>query len=299
MKYILLMLACSIFVTTQAQTFKKQFGDAFSKKDTALQRQVLEKWEKENNNDAELYTAYYNYYVSKSKNSFIALGANPQGEKYYELTNTDTSKKEKIFLYENKTYNSEMLIQAFKYINTGIEKFPTRLDMRFGKIYLLGQIENYALFTQDIIETIHYSDKIKNNWIWTDNKPVEDPKKFMLGGIQEYILQLYDTENDSLLTNMKIISETVLMYYPDNVESLSDLSIVYLLQNNYDAALVELLKAEKISPKDAIVLNNIAHAYKLKGDKSNSIKYYEMVVKYGDEDSKHYAQDQIKQLKKK
>jgi tetratricopeptide (TPR) repeat protein len=299
MKHITVMLAFCIFTQVQAQTFKKQFSDAFAKKDTALQRQILEKWGKENNNDAELYTAYFNYYVSKSKSNILTLGSNPKGDEWFELTNTDTLKKEKIFLYENKTYNSELLVEAFNYINTGIQKFPARLDMRFGKIYLLGQIENYELFTNDIIEIIHYSDKIKNNWTWTDNKPLEDPQKYMLGGIQEYILQLYDTENDSLLNNMKIISETVLRYYPDNIESLSDLSIVYLLQGNYDAALTVLLKAEKINPKDAIVLNNIAQAYKLKGDKNNAIKYYELVIKYGDNDSKDFAHNQIKQLKKK
>ena len=72
-----------------------------------------------------------------------------------------------------------------------------------------------------------------------------------------------------------------------------------MLQKQYDKALEPLLKAEKLNPKDYIVLNNIAQAYKLKGDTKNAIKYYELTIKYGDEQAKKYAQGQIDELKKK
>jgi len=300
MKYIAILFSAVLFVTNlEAQTFKQQFNENFSKKDTAAQRRVLENWEKTDNNDAELYTAYFNYYVNKSRKNVLTLGSNPGSKESFQLVSKDTSSKEEIFLYEDMFYDPELLRKGFDYINVGIQKFPARLDMRFGKIHMLGKIENYEPFTNNIIETIHYSAKINNQWTWTDNKNVEDPKNFMLGSIQGYILQLYDTEDDSLLDNMKRISEVVLIYYPDNIESLSDLSIVYLLQKDYDKALEVLLKAEKINPKDTIILNNIAQAYKLKGDKKNSIKYYEAVMKYGDEEAKKFSQDQINKLKNK
>lgn len=299
MKNILSLFILIVFYQSQAQTYKEQFLDAFSKKDTAAQKGILEKWEKENSNDAELYTSYFNYYIIKSKTDLVILGSNPKGKEGLQLISEDTARKEEIFLYGDVSYDPELLGKAFDYINKGIEKFPSRLDMRFGKIYMLGKIENYEPFTNEIIETVHYSDKIKNAWTWTDNKPKKDPKNSMLESVQAYIVQLYNTEDDSLLNNMKRIAETVLLYYPDNVECLSDVSIVYLLQNDYDHALENLLKAEKIKPTDTIILNNIAQAYKLKGDKSNSIKYYELAMKYGDKETKAYCKDQIKALKQK
>jgi hypothetical protein len=45
------------------------------------------------------------------------------------------------------------------------------------------------------------------------------------------------------------------------------------------------------------VLNNIAQGYKLKGDKANAIKYYELTEKYGDERAKEDAKRNIKELK--
>jgi len=192
-----------------------------------------------------------------------------------------------------------VLNKGFEYINKGIEKSPSRLDMRFAKIYIYGELEDYETFTTEIIKTIDYSVINSNQWTWTDNKPVDNPKNFLLGAIQTYVFQLYDTGEDALLNNMKKISEAVLKHYPDHVESLSNVSVVYLLKKEYDKALEPLLKAEKLDPKDYVVLGNIAQAYKLKGDKVNAIKYYELSLKHGDEEAKEYAKKQIEELKKK
>jgi tetratricopeptide (TPR) repeat protein len=191
------------------------------------------------------------------------------------------------------------LKKGFDYIDKGLSKYPNRLDMRFGKIYLLGQIENYEKFTAEIINTIDYSHVNKNKWTWADNKPLGDPENFMLSSIQDYQLQLYNTENDNLIENMKRIAEAVLKYYPEHIESLSNISIVFMLQKQYDKALDTLLKAEKLNPKDCIVLNNIAQTYKLKGDTINAIKYYKLTIQYGDDQAKNYANGQIEELLKK
>lgn len=288
-----------IYNHTTGQNFKKQFNDLVSKKDNIGQLELIQKWEKADSNDAELFVAYFNYYVRKSRNETIGIGQDPKGEYDLQIMDQDTNKKEPIgFIYSDIYYNPEFLSKGFDWINKGIIKYPNRLDMRFGKIYLLGLIEDYELFTMEIIQTIEYSTINKNIWTWTDNKPVDNPKNFMLSSIQDYQVQLYDTQNDSLLSNMKRIAETILKYYPDHIESLSNLSIVLMFQKLYDEALEVLLKAENLNPEDYIVLNNIAQAYKLKGDKKNAIKYYKLTIKYGNEQAKQYSEDQIKMLEK-
>jgi tetratricopeptide (TPR) repeat protein len=297
---ILIFSLTLIFNQATGQTFKQQFNDLVSKNDTVGQKQLLEKWEKTDNNDPELFVAYFNYYVIKSKNEIITLGQNPKGKDVLQIMDQDTTKKEPIgFIFGDTYYNPDLLSKGFDWINKGIEKHPNRLDMKFGKIYMFGQIEDYENFTKEIIKTIDYSAINKNKWTWADSKPLDDPKEFMLSSIQNYQIQLYNTENDDLLDYMKRIAETVLKYYPDHIESLSNLSIVFMLQKQYDKALEPLLKAEKLNPKDYIVLSNIAQAYKLKGDTKNAIKYYELTIKHGDEQAKKYAQGQIDELKKK
>ncbi len=282
------------------QTFKQQFNNLVTEKDTVGQQQLLEKWEKSDSNDPELFVAYFNYYVNKSKKEIITLGQNPKGKDVLQIMDQDTTKKEPVaFMYGDTYYEPSLLSKGFDWISKGIKKHPNRLDMRFGNIYMFGQLEDYEKFTTEIIKTIDYSNENKNKWTWADSKLLDDPKEFMLSSIQNYQLQLYNTENDNLLDNMKRIAETVLKYYPDHVESLSNISIVFMIQKQYDKALEPLLKAEKLNPKDYIVLSNIAQAYKLKGDNKNAIKYYELTLKHGDEQAKKYAQGQIDELKNK
>src|SRR5690606_13506908 len=148
-------------------------------------------------------------------------------------------------------------------------------------------------FTTEIIKTIAYSANNNNDWTWTNHKPYDGGEKEFLLDIQNYQLQLYNTGNDDLLVNMREIANKVLEYYPNHIESLSNLSITYLLTGEYDKGLEPLLRAEKMNPNDFIVLGNIAQAYKLKGDKKKAIEYYEKTVEYGDERAKDYANQQI------
>lgn len=98
--------------------------------------------------------------------------------------------------------------------------------------------------------------------------------------------------------NMRTIAQEVLKYYPNHVESLSNLSITYLLTKDYDKGLEALLKAETIKPKDGIVLSNIAQAYKLKGDIQNARSYYEKMLLLEDPQAVAFAKQQMSQLNK-
>ena len=70
-------------------------------------------------------------------------------------------------------YLDEDINNAISVIDEGINKFPNRLDMRFGKIYALGQLENWELFTEEVIRTVKYSKINNNKWTWTNNQPKE------------------------------------------------------------------------------------------------------------------------------
>ncbi len=289
-----------LFNKVSGQTFKQQFSDLVSKNDTLGQQQLLDKWNKKDSNDPELYVAYFNYFVKKSRKEIIRLDNNSNGKEGFQIMDKDSSKIEPVgFMSVDSYYNIEVLKEAFDQIDKGIKTHPNRLDMRFGKIYILGQTENYENFTSEIIKTIDNSALNKNLWTWAENKPVDSPKDFMLSSIQDYQVQLYNTGNDSFLDNMKRIAEAVLKQYPDHIESLSNLSIVFMLKKQYDKALEPLLEAQKLDPKDVIVLGNIAQAYKLKGDKTNAIKYYKLTNKYGDDQEKKYSKAQLIELKKK
>lgn len=295
-RIFLAFVLISLANLAHGQTYREKFRLLSEKTDTAKIKSLLVEWERSEPNDPELYTSAINFYFSNSKQAEVSLDRKRTGNGSFQLN--DSTGKVAGYLNSNPAYRSDQLAMGFKYINKGIEKFPKRLDMRFGKCYVLEQIADYELFTTEVIRTIEYSRIIKNDWFWTNNKKLENAEHFMLKSIQTYLKELYDTENDNLLENMKRIGAVTIKYYPNNVEILSTTAVANTLTKNYDIALVYLKQAEKINPKDFIVLNNIAGDYKLKGDKANAIKYYVLTEKYGDEEAKEAARRNIKELKK-
>ncbi|MBO9151607.1 tetratricopeptide repeat protein [Chitinophaga sp. GCM10012297] len=295
-KITTLVILSLLSAHSYGQSNYQQFTSLFKKKDTAALKTLLANWERTAPNDPELYTSAFNFYFSGSRREMLSLQKNAPKEEGLRVT--DNSGKTVAFLTSGADYDADKLARAFGYINTGIAKFPDRLDMRFGKCFVFGQIADYENFTKEIIATVDRSVVNKNNWRWTENKPPDQPEELLLSSIQSYLAQLYNTENDDLLDNMIRIGEATLKHYPGNVEILTTTSTAFLLKKNYDKALGYLQRAEKLNPKDGIVLNNIAHCYKLKGDKTNALKYYELTEKYSDEEGKAMARENIKQLKK-
>ena len=278
-----------------SQDYQSEFQKYCETNDTINQLKTLKKWQSENPKDAELYTSYFNYHFMKSRQEVIALTADqPNGK---SLILKDSLNQNVGFLGSQIHYNKAELKKGLEKIDEGIKLYPNRLDMRFGKIYVFGQIPDWENFTSEILKTIEYSVKNKNNWTWTNNEKFDGNEKEFLLSIQDYQYQLYNTGEDSLLKNMREIAMKVLEYYQNHVESLSNLSVTYLLTGEYDKGIEPLLRAEKINPKDYIVLGNIAQGYKLKGDKKKAIEYYEKTAELGDEKAKEFAKQQIAELK--
>lgn len=297
MKYLLSFLIITGFsIGTFAQDFKSDFDRYCQKGDTAKQIETLKKWELIDSKNPELLTSFFNYYFLKSKQEVISLTTEePKGEK---LSFQDSTGKTAGYFGSDIYFNPKTLKKGLDKIDEGIKLYPNRLDMRFGKIYALGKSEDWNSFTDEIVKTIQYSSRNDNQWTWTNNEKKENGKNFFLSTLQDYQLDLYNTGNDNLLVHMRTIAQEILKYYPNHIESLSNLSITYLLTGEYDKGIAPLLIAEKLDQKDVIVLSNIAQGYKLKGDTTTAIEYYKKVIKYGDERSISFAKQQIEELKK-
>lgn len=288
-----------VFISLNAaysQSNYDKFKALFKEKDTLQIPPLLEQWEKASPDDAEFYACAFNYYFYKSKTEVIALEPFPRGNNAFELT--DSTGKVAGFMNTVITYNNPLLNQALGYADKGIARFPDRLDLRFGKCYVLRVTGRYDDFESNVIQTIDYSVKNKNNWQWTLNEKKEDGEKFFVSSVYDYMVQLYNQQDDSLLKYMISIGKATLKHYPDHIETLSATATALTLTQKYDQALVYLKHAETLNALDYIVLNNIANTYKLKGDKQNAIAYYEKVLKCGDSGAKIMAQQQIDLLRK-
>ena len=295
-RYLLLFaLLISTALHSTAQDFKTQYSELNEKNDTIGEVALLKKWEAAKPTDPHLFIAYFNFYVNKSRDEYISIQKKQKEETDFQIS--DSTGKTVGYLGSTVRYNPVYLSKGFSYIDKAIQLYPDRLDLRFGKIYMLGECENYDEFTTQIVAAIEHGVKIKSRWHWLDDSVLQDGKTYFLTAIQDYIGTLYNA-GDGHFTSIRSIAETVLKYYPDNVENLSNIAITYLVNSEYDKALVYLTKAEKIAPNDPIVLNNIAEAYKRKKDNVNATIYYNKVIKVGNEEEIKDAKEKLEDLKK-
>ncbi len=275
-----------ITITSSAQDYSERFASAFQSGDSAATVQVLGDWKKVKPNDPERYVALYNYYVNKALREVIALQPNASDSK--ALTLKDSTGKEVAYLGGQTVTDPVYLKKALACIDEAIVKFPRRLDMRFGKCYLLEKTGNYASLSANLVNAINYGSKVKYKWQWKNGEALEDPTQFMLSTIQTYLEHTFNSGEENI-KYIKPVAQTALKYFPDHVESLSNLAVTYMIGKDYKNALPYLLHAEKISKNDYVVLNNIAYCYFMMDDKPNAIKYYRLVYQYGDEGSKNKA----------
>lgn len=294
MKYNLSILFILIANWSFSQDLHNQFLAACETSDTIKQLEILELWEKEAPTDPEYYTSRFNYHFAKSQKEVLEIrNDEPNGD---ALIINDSLGNNAGFIGSKIIYGSDEINKSFNFIDKGLQENPNRLDMRFGKIYVLGELEDWDSFTEEIIATIDYSTKKSSPWLWTYNEKQDGDNEFMLSAIQGYQLQLYNTQNDSLLLNMRSIANTILEIYPEHIESLSNLSITYTLLGELDKALKPLLKAETINPDDYIVIANIANTYKELNNKEKSIEYYKKLTKFEVDGVAEFAKQQIELL---
>lgn len=279
-----------------AQNFYPKFKKHLQTGDTLQQRKTLEQWKAIGENDPEYYVCSFNYFFFKSQKEQISFDADPKGEHTFSVTD---SSGQRAFLNSQLIYKQSLLDKALEAINTGIKKFPNRLDLRFGKIYALGMAKNYDEFTKEVIASIVYSEQIKNKWLWTLNEKKPEAEKFFHQNVFAYMTQLYNTMDDDLIPNIQQIALKHIQYYPKQLEVLSMLAVTYTLQEDYTNSVKHFLQALEINPKDHIVLSNIAQSYKRQGDKPNALKYYKLAIKHGDQQTRELAKQEMKSLKKK
>lgn len=292
---ILGIVSVLFFPLVNAQDYQSSFIQAFENQDSSEMRRVLKEWESADPTNAELFTSYFNYYVIQSMDEIVVLETEaPSGE---ALVLTDSSGSTAGYMSSEIVYHADTINLAFDKIDQGISLYPDRLDMRFGKIYILGQMENWQVFTEEIIRTIDYSSQNDNQWTWTNNEKGEDGKDFFLSSLQDYQMDLFNTEDPTQFENIRVIARTILKYYPDHLISWSNIGVTYLFSEDYEKAIYPLEKAVELDSNDVIVLGNLAFLYRKQGEIEKSIEYYEKVSKIGNKEDAEFAIEQIKQMK--
>ena len=242
------MMFCSY---TYGQSFKRDFLAALNARNMNKAEEVLKAWDLADSNDAELYISYFNFYTVKSQNTSIISTTG------YDMNNSQ---------------------KALDFITEGIDRFPSRIDMRFAKITMLGKLKKFPNYTDEVIKLIQYAKKTDNNWKGVNFKLIGKPVEIFFDAVQEFQEMLFAEKNPALYKDIIKISNEMLKSYPKHVQSWLNISTIYIEQKEYDKSLEALMKAKESDPKNAVLLFNIADVYNIKGDKVNAKMHYDLTI---------------------
>ena len=201
------------------------------------------------------------------------------------------------FLSEAVRYDTALVRRGIAYIDRGIEAYPLRLDMRFGKIHALGEIGDYGRYVDAIVDAVALADNACR-WLWSDDRPLEDGREFV-SAVQDYVNRLYELGTDEGLDGMDRIASTVLGIYPDHVESLDNAAIVRIVRGRYDEAKPLLMRAERLAPRDIAILANLAELHVRQGDRPAAATYYRRMADCAEGSDRDYALRRLRELEEK
>lgn len=293
--FTLATAACAVLAAT-AQDFQERSKALLAARDFYMHEVLLGEWEMADSSDAELHVAAFNHWVNRARQQVVRLDTKPTGDHYLMLTEPDGDGSPVGFLGDGVYYEPTLLAKGFAAVERGIVQHPQRLDLRFGRIHMLGESEDWEGYTDAVIATIAHGEATGHAWTWTAHEPVEDAREFCYNNVQAYVYRLFSADDDDLLPLMARIAETVLTHRPDHVESLSTLASVHIMQNRLEEGVALLLKAERLAPEDAIVLGNIAEAYARLGEKKKALTYFRRVEKVGGPQLQDHARRRIAEL---
>jgi len=248
---LLLIISCLFCLNVNAQSHKADFIKALNANNMTKAEEILKAWDFANSNDPELYIAYFNFYSIKSQDSG-QLSATGYDVKYSK--------------------------QALDFITEGIERFPTRFDMRIAKLALLRILKNYPAYVEEVLNMIRYSKRIENNWKREEYMILDKADNMFYDAVFDSQVFLYSKRDPNLYPYIIRISEEMLKYYPQHIQSVLSVSTVFIAQKEYDKSVDILTKALVIEPENAIVMFHLANVYNQKGDKVKAKKYYELMI---------------------
>lgn len=268
----LLLVVCLLIssATYGQSSYNEAFRKALDANDLEAAEKIIYAWDFADANDPELYVGYFNFYTIKS------LHAGGGG------------------------YEKENAQKALEFITLGIERFPTRFDMRVAKIYMLNGLKDFNAFTDEVIKLIDYSAEIANDWKGEGFRLIEEPVEMFYGAVMDFQEKLYKENTMTCYDKMLRISEKMLKHYPRHTQSMLNMSTAYVLLKDYNKSIETLLKAVEIEPKNAIYLYNLAYVYQMKGELSQAKKYYAQTVANAgekEEKLKESAKKRLNELK--
>lgn len=253
----------------------------------------LVNWMNETPNDPEVYVGYFNYYLELGREFVTGTYRFPPANGRYLAMTKEDDDEIVGYMYDQIVYDNEYFARAVGIINDGIERFPNRLDMRFGIIHTLQQIGDYEQQADYLQATLRHSKENENLWMWTKNEPTPGTEDFFLSVILDYYSVWFDVSSPTSLQALLDTSRLQIELYPSNVYGYNQVALYYSNSEDHEEAAHYLSIAHELDPTDYIIVNNLAMAEMASLNFERSLELFISLRDFQNEINQEYVEERI------
>lgn len=259
----------------------------------------LSNWEKSKPNDPEMFIGFFNYYINMARKENIVFGGQNPPKNETMMIISDPKTGEKVgYMYGEVSYDKNYSEKALQIINKGLNLYPNRLDMHFGKTRLLAELKAYEEQRDYLLKVFAIGKQNHNKWQWSDSKSLDKSEQVFIDSIHDYISEWLNSENKKAFECIKPISESLIASFPKSVIGYNDCGLYYAISGDLENAEAKFLAGYNVDQKDEIIIGNLAYLYESKNDIVNAKKYYTLLSKSTNKDSSDFAKKKLSELGK-
>jgi len=283
MKKALFFILFITSITSFGQDYNLIIGDLIRENRYDKIPSVLNKWQKSEPDNSDMYIAFYNYYINKTESKLIRISSKDM----------NLNSGSPIVVYYNNfihQIDSNNLAIANKYLNEGITKNPKRLDMYWLKISQLIDIGNIEGFFSEIYKLLDLNNDKKWKWLRFNDVLITSQEDVFNDRIANYINEILNHGIPHTTETIEL-TEKMIIQNPFDLSFYILLSRCYMELGEWDKALNLLrnINSKKTNSKFRLSLPELrdveikfltARCYYELSDLKNAKKYYKKVVNH-------------------
>lgn len=294
---IILLLAIAISPAS-AMDFRQRFDEAVRTGDDAQVDQAVAAWTAAEPQNPEVYVAAANYYFNKARREFIQMSPKPPEKGDFSLREPESGKVVGS-IGPVVSLNPAVASRATDVLREATRKFPERLDIWFGLVYIHNELYNFDALYATFEEAFKYCTTHSTELKWKSGQPLpKDPASFMPEHTQRYIKDYFGRETpedkDRAFRLAKLVAES----YPNHPYPLNVIGIYYANKKEWAEAISYLEKAHELDPRDALIMMNLGMIHADLHENAKARAYYEKVIASdADERIRQMARKNLAELK--
>jgi tetratricopeptide (TPR) repeat protein len=251
----------------------------------------LNEWREKAPNDPEAWVASANHYFNKRQ---VMISRKPPGKGDFSVNDAKTGKQAGSISFEQ---DKASVKHAAALLQEATTKFPDRLDIWCGLAFIDQESGDFDGEVSTLRKMAAYArdHPAELKWLQGEKLPAS-PDQFIPDKLHSYALyyeKKEDPEGDERFMQIAMFSTE---QFPNHPYGFNDVAMYYSLQNDNGKTREWLEKANKIDPKDTLVLMNLGKVSLKLGDRAGAQKYYHEVVKV--DPNGEYAEGAKEALKK-